>query len=651
MSSRPRSVSLAIAVVLGLLAVMLVNALPAPSAEALTLGTTQKFFVNGISHDGSINGVHCSPAVGAVPAGCVSVGTNEGNQKPIVVVGEGASQTASYADADGGRHWLSDVWCSNSQRCIAVGYADTTTGNHPYIMDFNNGTWTRVANIDPVDYSSTSGRTSLTTLSCTDIDNCVAVGFSQAASTASPANVTRPIAFSKIAGTWSSQYVLPNTAVLTTSLNPSTARLTAVECVSASKCYAAGTYGISSGTAIKPFVATGTVSGGAITWTTTEIGLANFGSFPFGNTPFLSCASANYCVAAGQYSDTSSVNTSFFFEMTNGTWAANAIVSDLNPTDRLDVAAIDCPADGVCYLPAGTNQGLSGAVITLTNGTPTFQFVTKAGAQAGFLNTIDCPNASSCAIGGSYQDPSAQYNIVLGSLENGVWSINATYPSLNDPNSNPAWVQYDSYFNTDTSLSCRTDGQCLAGSSNRANNAWRATLTNFSIAISSPPSSSTTSTTQAGGSSTSSTVVGSPSTTAPVTVDVLRSLPEGRLINGPVRRGGSIVARWGGFPAGTNFNLWISPGPVLLGSGVVDSDGYVTINGTVPNDVAAGTQTIALLSEDGTMGVQNQYTFDSSGNALPYTGSDSKSMVLFAGLLVGTGVVLAFVARRRLVLR
>ena len=453
-------------------------------ADALTLGTTQLFTVGGIAHDGSINGVHCVPAVGAVPAGCVSVGTNEGTQHPLVVVGSGASQTASYADADGGRHMLQDVWCETSERCIAVGWADATTGNHQYIMEYSGGTWTRVAAVDPADQSSSSGGIRLNMISCTDIDNCVAVGWFQAGSTASPASYVTPIAYAKIAGTWSVEQVRPAGMVLDVYTNPPTARLTSVDCVSATTCYATGTYGIGSGTAVLPFVATGTVSGGSMNWTTADIPISDLSTFGYGNFPVLSCASSSYCVVAGNYTDASAIAKNFFWEMTSGTWAASADVYDLNPNDRLWISSIDCPADGLCYLPTYTTSYVAGAVVTLTDGVPTFELLVKDGATSGWLDSIDCPSAYNCIVGGSYKDPGLQNNIVLGSLEGGVWSIHSTYPALD--------AQWDSYFNSTTSLSCTIDGACLASSSNRANNAWRATLTDLSITIDAPPSTTTT---------------------------------------------------------------------------------------------------------------------------------------------------------------
>lgn len=469
-------------------------AISAPSAEALTLGTTQLFEVGGIAHDGSINGVHCVPEVGGIPAGCVSVGTNEGTQHPLVVVGSGATQTASYADADGGRHMLSDVWCATSERCIAVGWADATTGNHQYIMEYSGGTWTRVAAVDPADQSSVSGGIRLNMISCTDIDNCAAVGWFQAGSAATPANYVTPIAYSKIAGTWSVQVVQPAGMVLDTYTNPPTSRLSSVECVSATTCYAVGTHGIGSGTAVVPFVATGTVSGGSMSWTTADVPFSDFSSFSYGNVPSISCSSSVYCVVAGNYTDTSAVSKNFFWEMSSGAWDATASTFDINPTDRLWISSIDCPVDDLCYLPTYTNSYTSGAVITFAAGVPTFDLLVKSGATSGWLDTIDCPSAYNCVVGGSYQDPGLQFNIVLGSLEGGVWSIDPTYPALAN--------QWDSYFNTVTSLSCTAHGVCLAGSSNRANNAWRATLTDFSITMDAPPTTTTSTTTTTIGSTT-----------------------------------------------------------------------------------------------------------------------------------------------------
>ena len=643
--TRTNAFAVVATMLLALLAVVL--APPAPSADALTVGTTQLFTVGGIAHDGSVLGVSCVPAVGAVPAGCVSVGSNEGIQKPLVVVGEGATQTAAYADAAGGRHWLADVACVTSTSCVAVGYADATTGNHQYIVEYSGGTWTRVAAIDPVNFSPTGGwGIQLKNLSCTDFDNCVAVGSYIGNASAVPANSIRPIAYSKVAGTWSVQVVEPAGATFTTATNVS--RFTDIECVSTTRCYATGTYATGSGTARNPFVATGTVSNGAMSWTTSDIPLSDYQSFTdyYLEDVVVDCASANYCVVAGNYIDTSAVKKNFFWELTNGTFAASAAGFDPNPTNRTGITDIVCPEAGLCYATASTLDATTGGIITLTNGTPAFQALAKANDISGRLQSISCPNSATCAVAGYGKESGGQNHVTIGALENGTWSMNPTFPMLAS--------EYDAGVRSITSLDCRLDGQCLLGSSNRANNAWRATLTDFTITVSTPSTTSTTAaptTSTTAVATTSTTVAADSSTTIATgspTADQLRALPERSLADSQLRPGSSFTARSDGFTTGTTVNLWMASEPMLLGTGVVDADGVIAIAAVVPTDAPAGDHTLALLASDGSIGWRQPVSIVASGSALPFTGSDSLGLVLGALALLALGLGLAVVARRRL---
>ena len=65
----------------------------------ITVGTPTAYQVNNVAHDGDLIGVSCSPVVGSDPAGCVGVGTNVGNQHPLLTTGTiDGSMTASYMD-------------------------------------------------------------------------------------------------------------------------------------------------------------------------------------------------------------------------------------------------------------------------------------------------------------------------------------------------------------------------------------------------------------------------------------------------------------------------------------------------------------------------------------------------------------------------
>jgi hypothetical protein len=87
---------------------------------------------------------------------------------------------------------------------------------------------------------------------------------------------------------------------------------------------------------------------------------------------------------------------------------------------------------------------------------------------------------------------------------------------------------------------------------------------------------------------------------------------------------------------------------VLLGSGIADANGVVTVEAELPADLEAGAHTLALLSSDGTIGFSQAITVsaeDTSGG-LPFTGSDSRTLLILAAGLVGLGALGTVAARR-----
>jgi hypothetical protein len=171
------------------------------------------------------------------------------------------------------------------------------------------------------------------------------------------------------------------------------------------------------------------------------------------------------------------------------------------------------------------------------------------------------------------------------------------------------------------------------------------TTSSSSIPSSSSTSIPSSSTTLAGGvgSSSSTTVVGG----SAVSESLLRSLPNQQFAPSSLRQGDGFTASIGGFVPGDIVELFVASSPTLLGTGVVDGNGVITIDAVIPVSIETGEHTLGLLASDGVSGVSQSLTVTQSGNSgLPSTGTDTRLLIFFAIALLGIGALGAFASRR-----
>ena len=173
----------------------------------------------------------------------------------------------------------------------------------------------------------------------------------------------------------------------------------------------------------------------------------------------------------------------------------------------------------------------------------------------------------------------------------------------------------------------------------------------------STPGSSSTSTPSSSSSSSSTTTPGdgtSSSTTQPVAQPtpseaVIEALPRATLTTETPKKGKRFKISRAGFTPRDTVSLYVASTPILLGTGIADADGVVTVEAELPSDLEPGEHTLALLSSDGTIGFSQAITVsaDDPTGGLPFTGSEIQSLLLIAGALVGFGALGTFAARRR----
>jgi len=161
-------------------------------------------------------------------------------------------------------------------------------------------------------------------------------------------------------------------------------------------------------------------------------------------------------------------------------------------------------------------------------------------------------------------------------------------------------------------------------------------------AVSDPPAEARTDTTPV------STEQPVPTPSAPVVPDAvfapsigdIRALPLAGLVDiASFAVGGSVQVTIGGFEPGSTVWLILASDPQVLGTGVANSAGSVTLRGTIPVDLAPGEHTLAVMDSTGT-GLRQVITV--TGSLLPAAGSGA---VRWPILIIGFGWLLLIAQR------
>jgi hypothetical protein len=119
----------------------------------------------------------------------------------------------------------------------------------------------------------------------------------------------------------------------------------------------------------------------------------------------------------------------------------------------------------------------------------------------------------------------------------------------------------------------------------------------------------------------------------------LLALPEAVLLDTPeVMVGSTVQVTVGGFTAGDTVRLVVALTPQVLGSGLADASGSVTLSGVIPVDLALGDHTIAVIDAEGRGLRQTVTAFAAS---LPASGGSGSLSIGLMVLLLGALVVVA----------
>jgi Cutinase len=201
------------------------------------------------------------------------------------------------------------------------------------------------------------------------------------------------------------------------------AGLQGVSCPTAASCVAVGTYDDAAVSGDQGFILTR--AGGP--WSARQAPLP--AGAKFASLYGVSCATVSFCVAVGQYTDTSGSEYLMLLTFAAGSWSSQRapLPADGSPGAYAGLEGVSCPSVSFCaavgyYTDSSGEQ--DALLLKLSSGTWSAMSAplpegTPSPASAG-LYTVSCPTATFCAAGGEYG--SAQQNSLLESWSGKSWT-------------------------------------------------------------------------------------------------------------------------------------------------------------------------------------------------------------------------------------
>jgi Fibronectin type III domain len=381
---------------------------------------------------------------------------------------------------------LTSTSCPAAGACVAVGsYTDSSINLQALIETQSGGVWSAsTVDLSPIPPATNDSNPQLTSVSCTAVGDCVAVGnFYDALGPEGLIETEKN-------GTWTAAKL--NLSSLPSVNGIPNVSLTSVSCPSTGNCAAVGNYVDAAGN--QQGLLASERNG---TWTAAEADVSSIGgaSQPATTLVQVSCASAGNCAAVGNYSDAAGDILPVIETESGGTWGAGVpdmsqlpSVASAGTQDAL-LQSVSCPSAGNCaavgsYVDGTANGGsLQGMMLAETNGTwspaaeaplPGDAYTTGGGsgnpAQADLtLAAVSCASAGNCTAVGSYDATAADNVEPLELTETGgAWATGSAVSVPSGAAANPeAWLD---------SVLCSAPGTCVASGTDEASDGDNAVL-------------------------------------------------------------------------------------------------------------------------------------------------------------------------------
>jgi hypothetical protein len=364
----------------------------------------------------------------------------------------------------GGSATTMSVSCPSAGNCSAGGvYTDSSDHQQVFLVNETDGTWGTAFEVPGTAALNQIGYAFINSVSCPSAGHCSAGGSYEDAS-----GNTQAFVVNETNGHWGTAIEVPGTAALNTYF----ASVASVSCAAVGYCAAAGSYldasfeyqafvvneaGGKWGTAIE-------VPGTAALNVTGEEGPG------YAGTTSVSCVTASYCGAVGDYtyatSPTSSTNTEEAFVATErqSTWhtAVEVPGTPIPMHRRTEIASVSCTAPGDCsaggyYAGGGTTEAF---VVTETGGhwgrateVPGIAALNTRGEAE--ITSVSCATPGNCSAAGYYSNGTYTQEAFVVDQTGGTWGSAIEVPGTAVLNTEG--------FGSVTSVSCAPAGSCSAG--------------------------------------------------------------------------------------------------------------------------------------------------------------------------------------------
>jgi hypothetical protein len=323
---------------------------------------------------------------------------------------------------------LSATSCSSASFCVSVGWVmDDQYDHYPLVETFTNGVWSASIPASPANATSSGLIGELAGVSCPADGICAAVGLYNSHDPQDNTDFQSALLDTLSGGIWSTaEGNVPG------GLGPPSVVLSSVSCPSATFCSAAGT--VSGNTSV------GVVWDWSFgSWAPAELPLPpNFDNSM--NVNSISCPDEDDCVAVGWYEDSHFASRPLIETLSSGVWTAadapvppNGVAPGVpDGTPSVALFGLDCPS--VDYCIAGgqytqTSQVMAPLLEVLQSGTwtplegPVPPDAT--GYAAATVEAVTCPAGGACIATGQYGGSSGYTGMILTQSGSGWSAVDA----------------------------------------------------------------------------------------------------------------------------------------------------------------------------------------------------------------------------------
>ena len=333
----------------------------------------------------------------------------------VAVMSPAAASSATWSmaptpDVPGSQYnSINAVSCASTIFCVATGFYTSGAAYQNLLLTWNGSTWT----LDSAGALSNpaSQYNALTGVSCVSTSFCVATGFYYNSGN------KQNLLLTWNGSTWTPDFGL----ALSTSASQSNS-LTGVSCASRNFCVAAGYY--YNGNVYQNLLVTWNGS----TWTLDSASSLSTPALKNNYLTDVSCASGNFCVAAGYYYNVTGYQN-LLVTWNGSTWSLDSSASlSTSGSQNNYLASVSC-ASAIFCVAAGDYNTLRQNLLLTWNGSTwsldSSALLSTSGSQNNYLPGVSCASASFCVAAGAYYSVTADQNLLL-TWNGSTWSLDSS---------------------------------------------------------------------------------------------------------------------------------------------------------------------------------------------------------------------------------